>query len=111
MANSAATKAYVYSLGQGLHLEWKRNGVSVLVVSPGATNTAAMDDLGFRVDELPMKPMSAGQCVEEALAALEAGKAHIIPGRTNRVMKALVPSSFSRNMMGKMLAKANGIQL
>jgi short-subunit dehydrogenase len=111
MANSAATKAYVYSLGQGLHIELKRSGVSVLVVSPGATETSAMDDLGFRADELPMKPMSAAQCVEEALKALEADKANIIPGRTNRVMKALVPSSFSRNMMGKMLAKANGIQL
>lgn len=38
-ANYAAAKAYVSSLGQALHYELKRDGVDVLVVSPGMTDT------------------------------------------------------------------------
>ncbi len=111
LANSAATKAYVHSLGQGLHIEFKRSGVTVLVMSPGATDTAAMGDLGFKPGQSPIKPMAVGPCVAETLRALKAGRSHIIPGRLNRIMSALVPASVGRNLFGKMLAKANGITL
>jgi hypothetical protein len=70
-----------------------------------------MESIGLRAEALPMRPLSPAQCVKEALAALQAGKAALIPGRTNRILKALVPPGVSRNMMGKMLAKARGIQL
>jgi uncharacterized protein len=111
LANSAATKAFVYSLGQGLHIELGRSGVNVLVMSPGATDTPAMGDLGFKPGDSPMKPMAVAPSIAATLKALKAGKAHIIPGWVNRVMNAVVPASVSRNMFGKMLAKANGIQL
>lgn len=110
LANSAATKAYVYSLGQALHTELGRAGVSVLVMSPGATDTPAMDDLGLKQGDAPMKPMAVGPSVSETLNALNRDKAHIIPGRMNRIINALVPASIGRNMFGQMLAKANGIK-
>jgi len=53
-----------------------------------------------------MKPMSAEQCVAEALRALGANRATVVPGRINRLVSALVPSSVKRNMMGNMIAKA-----
>jgi short-subunit dehydrogenase len=42
-ANYAAVKSYVSSLGQALHYELKKRDVDVLVVSPGMTNTEAIE--------------------------------------------------------------------
>lgn len=39
-SNYSATKAYILSLGEGLHYELKKKGVDVLVLSPGLTDTA-----------------------------------------------------------------------
>lgn len=104
MANPAATKAYVYSLGQALHAELAKAGVTVTVLTPGPTATAAFDRIG--IENPPMKPMTADQCVTEALRALNAGRASIIPGRLLRLMKSLVPASVARDQTAKMFEAA-----
>jgi short-subunit dehydrogenase len=38
-AHYAATKAYVQTLAEGLHLEWKGHGVDVLALAPGPVAT------------------------------------------------------------------------
>jgi hypothetical protein len=53
-----------------------------------------------------MKPMLVAQCVFEGLEALTKNRATHIPGRINRIMHALIPTSLSRGMMGKMMAEA-----
>jgi len=109
LSNAAATKAYVYSLALGLHTELKRYGVNVTVLSPGVVDTPGMADLGLTAADVPMKPMSAKQCVTEALVGLKQNKAEVIPGMMNRLINALAPASVGRNMMAKMLTKSMGI--
>jgi short-subunit dehydrogenase len=100
MANPAATKAYVRSLGEALHIELAKQGVHVTVLLPGPTDTPALEKLG--IENPPMKPMGAEPCVSEALRALRANRATIVPGRLIRLMFALVPASVARDQTAKM---------
>lgn len=105
LANTAATKAYVASLGAGLHGELAKRGVHVTVLHPGPTRTPAIAQLGLDADKLPMPPMAPDVCAREALRALERNRARCIPGRLNRVTTALVPATVTRSMMSRMLAR------
>jgi hypothetical protein len=49
-----------------------------------------------------MKPMPVAPCVAEALRALDANRATVVPGRLLRLMMALVPASVARRQTGKM---------
>jgi short-subunit dehydrogenase len=106
LANDGGAKAYVHSLGEALHYEFRPRGVYVTVVPPPLTNTAVLAKLGFDPRTMPMKPMSVEQCVSEGLNALRENRSIIIPGRMNRIMNALVPASVKRTMTAKMLGKA-----
>lgn len=105
MAHAGGTKAYVESLGNGLHVELRRHGVHVTVLVPGPTDTPVLAKFGIAPDELPMKPISAERCVAEALRALAANRATIVPGARMRLLHAVVPSSLSRRMMARMFAR------
>src|SRR2546428_2506403 len=102
MANDGGAKAYVHSLGEALHYEFKSRGVYVTVVPPPLTNTAVLAKLWVDPRTMPMKPLSVEQCVSEGLNALRDNPARIIPGRMNRIMTALVPPSGQRTMTAKM---------
>src|SRR6266436_413026 len=65
MANDGAAKAYVHSLGEALHYEFKPLGVYITVLAAGFTNTAVLDKFGLDPKTMPMKPMSVEQCVSE----------------------------------------------
>src|SRR3981081_1514991 len=67
MANDGAAKAYVQSLGEALHYEFKPLGVYVTVLAAGFTNTAVLEKFGLDSKTMPMKPMSVEQCVSEGL--------------------------------------------
>ncbi|OBH85652.1 MULTISPECIES: SDR family oxidoreductase [unclassified Mycobacterium] len=105
LAHTAATKAYVASLGAGLHGELAKHGVHVTVLHPGPTRTPAIAQLGLDPDKLPMPPMAPDVCARDALRALERNRARCIPGRLNRVTTALVPATVTRSMMSRMLAR------
>ena len=51
MANDGAAKAYVHSLGEALHYEFKPLGVYVTVLAAGFTNTAVLEKFGLVADE------------------------------------------------------------
>src|SRR5712692_1001056 len=106
MANDGGAKAYVHSLGEALHYEFKPRGVYVTVVPPPLTNTPVLAKLGFEIRTMPMKPMTVEQCVSEGLTALRENRSRIIPGRLNRIMNAVVPASVKRTMTAKMFGKA-----
>jgi uncharacterized protein len=106
LANDGGAKAYVHSLGEALHYEFKPWGVYVTVVPPPLTNTAVLAKLGFDPRTMPMKPMSVEQCVSEGLNALRENRSRIVPGRMNRIMNALVPAFVKRTFTAKMLGKA-----
>jgi len=105
MANDGAAKAYVHSLGEALHYEFKPLGVYVTVLAAGFTNTAVLEKFGFDPKTMPMKPMSVEQCVSEGLSGLLENRSRIVPGRLNRIMNALVPASLARKMEADMLGK------
>jgi short-subunit dehydrogenase len=106
-AKEAATKALVSTLGRGLHVEFERLGLglTVLVVSP--TDTPIIDKMGFTRNAMPVKPMPVERCVQEALAALGANRASIMPGRLYRIMNRLMPASLSRRMTATMMLKSS----
>jgi uncharacterized protein len=109
LAHTAATKAYVTSLGAGLHIELAKLGVHVTVLHPGPTRTPVLAELGLDPDKMPIPPMTADDCVSEALRALARNRARCIPGRINRVTASLVPPAWTRSMMGRMLSRPSDV--
>jgi uncharacterized protein len=106
MAGDGAAKAFVLSLGEALHVEFRKMGVGVTVLLPGGVETPVLGMLGLDAGSLPVKPLSVERCVSEGLAALNANRAICIPGRTSRIMSALTPRPLMTRMNGTMLAKA-----
>ena len=106
MANDGGAKAYVHSLGEALHYEFKPLGVYVTVLAAGLTDTAVLEKFGLDAKTMPMKPMSVEQCVSEGLNGLLKNRSRIVPGRLNRFMDAFVPAFVKRTMRAKMLGKA-----
>jgi short-subunit dehydrogenase len=105
MANDGGAKAYVHSLGEALHYEFKPLGVYVTVLAAGVTNTAVLEKFALDPKTMPMKPMSVEQCVSEGLSGLVKNRSRIVPGRLNRVLNALVPASLARKMLADLLGK------
>jgi short-subunit dehydrogenase len=105
MADYAAAKAYVLSLGEALHVEFEKLGLNVAVLVPGPTDTPMLANSGTEARDLPMKIMSAEQCAAEGLAALSANRATHITGAIMRLMITLVPRSVRPKMLGNMVAK------
>ena len=105
MANDAATKAYIISLGEGLNVEFAKHGVNVSVLLPGPTETPILDKFGFDAAAMPVKPMPVAQCVAEGLAALQRNKASHLSGRLNRMMSVIVPVGMRRRLLGNMIAQ------
>ncbi|SMO38000.1 SDR family NAD(P)-dependent oxidoreductase [Gracilimonas mengyeensis] len=109
MANDAGTRAYIRSLGLGLHEELRRYKVNVTVLETTPTDTPIVPALGFEADKMPLNPINTKQCVKETLSAFQKNQPLVLPGRKFRILSALTPSSLMRKMNGKMLAKGNGI--
>jgi len=105
LANDGGAKAYVHSLGEALHYEFKPLGVYVTVLAAGVTNTAVIYKFGLDPKSMPMKPMSVEQCVSEGLSGLRKNRSRVVPGRLNRIMNALVPASLSRKLLADLLGK------
>ena len=105
MANDGGAKAYVHSLGEALHYEFKPLGVYVTVLAAGVTNTAVIDKFGLNPKTMPMKPMSVEQCVSEGLSGLRKNRSRVVPGWMNRIMNALVPASLARKLLADLLGK------
>lgn len=102
-ANYAAAKAYILTLGEGLHAELGSAGVRVSVTVPGPTSTPGFherDDVDLSV--MPMKPMNAAAVARGGLKALARGKAVYVPGALNRVMVWLGRRLFSRRTNTRM---------
>lgn len=78
-ATYAAAKAYVLSFGGALGRELRRQGPHVLTVCPGPVATPFWDKLGSK---FPLALMdSPDRIVAQSLAAFEARRAVVIPGR------------------------------
>src|SRR5712691_8233405 len=110
MANDGAAKAYVHSLGEALHYEFKPLGVYVTVLAAGFTNTAVLEKFGLDPKTMPMKPLSVEQCVSEGLSGLLKNRSRIVPGRLNRILNALVLAALARKMEADLIDKGLAIK-
>ena len=79
IANDGGAKAYVHSLGEALHYEFKPLGVYVTVLATGFADTPVLEKLGFDPKTMPLKPMSVEQCVSEGLRGLLKNRSRIVP--------------------------------
>ena len=109
MSNEAGSKGYIQSLGKSLHTELKETGIHITVLITSPTETAVFNKLGFTRENVPIQPLSVEQCVSEALSALSKNKTTVLPGLKFRIMNALIPGSFSREITGKIMKKNNHI--
>jgi len=110
MAAEAATKGFIQALGKSLHTEFREYGIHITVLVTTPTETPVFYKLGFTLQNTPVKPLRAEQCVAEALAGLAKNKILVYPGLKFRVIRALTPESLSRKMTAKMLKKNNNIK-
>lgn len=103
----AAVKAYLIKFSQSLNVELEGTGVHVSALCPGFTITEFHDVNGTRegINQLPgyMK-MSAEDCVQQGIDALEANEDVFIPGKVNRTIARLgrfLPQKRVKKMMQK----------
>jgi len=76
----SASKSYVLSFGHSLQKDLADKGVRVQTVLPGATATEFWDVAGYPPQKTSEITMSAEDCVDAALAGLDAGEVVTIPG-------------------------------
>ena len=87
----AAAKAYVLRLGEALHRELKRDGVTVTALCPGMSDTgfasAAEQKITPALKQLMMQP---GPVVRAGIRALQAGRISVVPGWANKALVILM---------------------
>jgi short-subunit dehydrogenase len=91
----AATKAFVISFSDALHVELRGSGVRVLCVNPGPVPTEWQEVAGYDSSRTGVVPgqISAEEVVRESLDAYDRGRRTVIPGRTIRwFIRATRPS-------------------
>ena len=85
----AAAKAYVLRLGEALHRELWRDGITVTTLCPGMTDTgfaqAAEQKITPILKRLMMKPKPV---VSIGIRALQAGRMSVVPGLGNKAVAA-----------------------
>ena len=81
----AAAKAYVLRLGEALHRELRRDGVTVTVLCPGMSDTgfatAAQQKITPALKRMMMQPAPV---VRAGIRALQAGRISVVPGWANK---------------------------
>jgi len=82
----SAAKAYVLRLGEALHRELKRDGITVTTLCPGMSDTgfatAAQQKLTPTLKVLMMRPAPV---VRVGIRALQSGRTSVVPGWANKV--------------------------
>src|SRR6476660_9201261 len=83
----SAAKAYVLRLGEALHRELKRDGITVTALCPGMSDTgfaeAAQQKLTILLKLLMMKPAPV---VRAGIRALRTGRRSFVPGWANKAI-------------------------
>jgi short-subunit dehydrogenase len=90
MATYTATKAFVVSFSEGLAVELRDKGVSVLCVCPGFTRTEFQGKIDVDTSHLPgMVWMTADAVADEAVRAAAKGGV-LVNGHMNRVFTSMM---------------------
>ena len=107
MANYYASKAYVLSLSQGLHEEYKQDGITVSCLCPGFTASSFFSNSNMSADKVFASGIMA---VERVVASALANKhqAVVIPGKRNylgTLFSKWLPMSMTRKIAAKLQGK------
>ena len=108
VANYAATKAYILSLGEALHVEMKQHGVDVTVISPGLTDTDMPANMPINFSRIPVFKQQPEQVARTGIKSL-GRKATVVPGLLNKFYaweNRLLPRSFPVALFGFLIRNA-----
>jgi short-subunit dehydrogenase len=106
-ANYSASKAYLSTLGQALHVELAPAGVDVTVLAPGLVDTPMTRNAPGEVTTGRLPISGPGPVVRAALDGL-GRRALVIPGALNKVIDValrLAPRSVGVRTLGSMLGR------
>lgn len=108
VASYAATKAYIITLGEALHVELKKHGIDVTVLSPGLTDTDMPANLPLNFSKLPMFYQSAEIVAQVGIKAL-GRKATVVSGFINKFYawhNRLIPRALPVSLFGFLIKRA-----
>ncbi len=100
-ANYAATKAYVQSLAEGLHVEWTRQGVDVIACAPGPVASAFAQRAGLTMG----RTVAPAVVARQTLAAL-GRQGTVRPGALSKLLGwglATAPRALRVAIMGRIM--------
>ncbi len=100
-AHYAATKAYVQSLAEGLHVELKPRGVDVLASAPGPVNSGFAARSGMRMGAA----LTPADVASETLDAL-GRRMTVVPGALSKILTyslAPLPRPVRARVMGRIM--------
>ncbi len=104
----SATKSFLNSFSESMHMTVAQNGVRVQSLCPGFTHTDFHNKLGMKGRQPNrglLRWMEADEVVDASLKALKRGKAVCIPGLLNRILLRLV-SLLPRRLYYRIAARA-----
>ena len=82
-----ATKAYVINVSEAIHKEFENTGVTVTVLSPGATASNFMERADMNNAKLYASGvMTSLDVAREGYNGMMKGKLHVIPGFKNKIL-------------------------
>jgi len=108
VANYAASKAYILSLGEALYAEMKPHGVDVTVLSPGLTDTAMPANMPINFSRMPIFSQHPDDVARTGLNAL-GRKATVVAGLLNKFyawQNRLLPRAFPVALFGFLIRHA-----
>jgi short-subunit dehydrogenase len=108
LAQYAASKAYILSLGEALHAEMKPHGVDVTVLSPGITNTDMPANMPINFDRMPLFKQHPDRVARTGLNAL-GRKPTVVSGLLNKFYaweNRLLPRSTPVALFGFLIKQA-----
>jgi short-subunit dehydrogenase len=85
MANYGASKSFVRQFSEALWAEYKNEGIKVLAVCPGATETNFFSVVNAKEASVGKRD-TPENVVDESLKALACGKIYVIPGPVNNFL-------------------------
>lgn len=107
-AGYAASKAYALTLGEALNVELAQQGIDVLVLSPGLTDTPFSQSMEINFSKLPMFAQGPEMVAKTALRAL-GHKATVVSGLLNKIYaweNRLIPRAWPVKLFGFLINRA-----
>ena len=107
-AGYAASKAYILTLGEALNVELAKQGVDVLVLSPGLTDTPFSQSMAIDFGKIPMFAQRPERVAKTALRAV-GRKPTVVSGWLNKIYaweNRFIPRSWPVNLFGFLITRA-----